>query len=200
MHPNRTFAWNDEDAMRRFVETRGFAHIFAVDEAGHPGVAHAPVTVVGGALHFHLARGNALARTLPGARAIASVTAHDAYISPDWYADRTAVPTWNYVAVEAEGPVHMLDEAGLVAQLDALSARHEAALAPKPPWTRDKMPPGRFAALLPAITGFAIAVTAWRGTRKLSQNRSEADRAGVAAALGARGADAAAELVARATR
>jgi transcriptional regulator len=137
------------------------------------------------ALDFHLSRGNALAGAIAsGFRAVAVSLAADAYISPDWYEAADQVPTWNYVSVEAEGPIVALDEAGLVALLDDLSAREEARLAPKPPWTRGKMSPGRFEAMLRGIVGARMTLERLEGTTKLSQDKSDADVAGVAAALG----------------
>lgn len=173
--------------MRAFVAARGFAHIFAMTAEG-PMVAHAPVVVTeGGALRFHLARSNRICRYLDGLPALASVAGPDAYVSPDWYVAEDQVPTWNYVAVEAEGVAHMLDQPALVEQLDTLSATHEAALAPKPAWTRAKMSAGRFEAMLPAIICFEIRVLRWRGTRKFSQNKPAGDRASLATALDASG-------------
>ncbi len=107
----------------------------------------------------------------------------DAYISPDWYGTDDQVPTWNYLAVEAEGPLRPLDETELVALLDDLSAAHEARLAPKPPWTRAKMTPGRFEGMLKAIVGYELAIEDLRGTRKLGQNKDEATRRAAAAGL-----------------
>ncbi len=135
MHPNPAFRLGDEAAMRAFAAERSFAHIFASTGEG-PMVAHAPVILTEtGALRFHLARGNRMARHLDGAAVIASIAGPDAYISPDWYGTEDQVPTWNYLAVEAEGTARLLDEAALAAQVDALSAMQEARL-PKTPWTR----------------------------------------------------------------
>jgi transcriptional regulator len=137
------------------------------------------------ALDFHLSRGNALAPFLAtGFRGVLVSLEADAYVSPDWYESADQVPTWNYVSVEAEGPIAALDDAGLVALLDDLSAQEEAKLAPKPPWTREKMSPGRFEAMTRAIIGARLNVERLQGVTKLSQNKSEADRAGVIAALG----------------
>jgi transcriptional regulator len=71
-----------------------------------------------------------------------------------------------------------------VALLDDLSAQEEARLEPKPPWTRAKMSPGRFEAMTRAIVGVRLTVERLEGTSKLSQNKSEADRGRVIAALG----------------
>ena len=106
-------------------------------------VVHAPVVVAApDRLRFHVSRGNRARRRSTAARAIVSCLGPDAYISPDWYGTPDQVPTWNYLAVEAEGPLRRLDEDELAALLDDLSAAHEARLAPKPPWTRAKMTPG----------------------------------------------------------
>ena len=87
------------------------------------------------------------------------------------------MPTWNYLAVELEGPVRRLDEAELAGLLDELSAEHEARLAPKPPWTRAKMSPGRFEGLLKAIAGFELQVEELRGTAKIDQDKRRGRRA-----------------------
>ena len=168
MHPGRAFAWEDRDAMLALVADIAFCTI-AVDG---PMVVHAPVLVAPpDRLRFHVSWGNRAAAALEGARALVSCLGPAAYISPDWYGVPDQVPTWNYLAVEAEGPLRRLDEAELAALLDDLSTAHEARLAPKAPWTRAKMSPGRFEAMLNAITGFELAIEALRGTRKLGQNK-----------------------------
>jgi len=180
MHPNRTFAWEDREELLAFIGDVAFATI-CVDG---PMVVHTPVVVTeDGRLRFHVARGNRAARALEGARALASFLGPDAYISPDWYGTDDQVPTWNYIAVEAEGPLRRLDEGELAALLDSLSAAHEARLAPKPVWTRDKMTPGRFEAMLKAIVGYELEIEALRGTNKLGQHKSDSERAGAVAGL-----------------
>lgn len=187
MHPNRAFHWSDREAMLDFVAEVAFAHIFALTPNG-PRVAHAPVMVTPqGHLRFHLARANPLARHLDGAAAVASLAGFDAYISPDWYGSDDQVPTWNYLAVEAEGPVRRLEEPDLVALLDDLSSTQEARLTSKPAWTRAKMTPGRFEAMLPAIHGFELSVETLRGTEKMGQHKGAAEMAGAAAGLAGAG-------------
>ena len=180
MHPNRIFAWEDRDAMLALAAETSFATI-ALDG---PLVAHAPVVVAGpDRLRFHLARGNRAVAGLDGGRAILSFLGPDAYVSPDWYGSADQVPTWNYLAVEAEGPLRQLDEDELATLLDDLGAVHEKRLAPKPAWTRAKMSPGRFEAMLKAIIGFELTIEALRGTRKLGQHKKEAERDGAADGL-----------------
>ncbi|WP_082516199.1 FMN-binding negative transcriptional regulator [Sphingomonas sp. Leaf412] len=195
MHPDPSFAL-PPDACRGFVRGRGFAHLFVHGPAG-AAVIHTPLVPDGeDRLTFHVARRNRAFALLDGARAIASVAGPDGYVSPDWYAGAGQVPTWNYVAVEAEGRIEALSRDALVAQVDALSALHEARLATKPEWTRDKMEPARFEAMVESIAGFVLVVEQWRGTAKLSQNKGAADVAGVVAGLRGAGDEALAALVA----
>lgn len=178
----------DEAVLLAHLERHSFTTIMAAP-GGRPVVSHAPVVVRrlerGLALDFHLARANALTPLFAeGLRAVAVSLAVDGYISPDWYESPDQVPTWNYVTVEAEGPLRLLAEDELVAQLDDLSAQEEARLLPKPPWTRGKMDPKRFEALLRALVGLRLTVERLEGTFKLSQNKNAADYSGVLAGLG----------------
>ncbi len=178
MHPNRAFAWEDREAMLAFVADIAFCTI-CVDG---PEVDHVPVFVAGpDRIRFHVARGNRV--KLDGKRALLSCLGPDAYISPDWYGSEDQVPTWNYLAVEAEGPLTRLDDDGFAALLDDLSAAHEARLAPKPAWTRGKMSPGRFEGLMKAIIGYELHIEELRGNRKLGQHKNEAERTGAADGL-----------------
>jgi transcriptional regulator len=188
MHPAVHFKVEDEARLLAHLAVYPFATIAAAPE-GRPLVAHAPLVVrrlEGGlALDFHLSRGNALSPHLAaGFRAVAVSLGPEAYISPDWYEAADQVPTWNYVTVEAEGPVVALDDVGLVALLDALSAQEEARLLPKRPWTRAKMQPATFERMSRAIIGARLTVERLEGTFKLSQNKGDADRAGAIAGLG----------------
>jgi transcriptional regulator len=188
MHPNRTFHWTDREAMLAFVQEVSFAHLF-VQSGERPLVVHVPVVVTAaGNLRFHLSRANSPAACLAGSAALASLAGPDAYVSPDWYGTEDQVPTWNYVTVEASGPVRALDDVELVALLDDLSAVHEARLAPKRPWTRAKMRTGLFEGLLKSIVGFEMEVEDLRGTRKLGQNKKADEIEGAAAGLAATGA------------
>jgi len=188
MHPNPAFrdAGSGDGGLLDAAAAIGLAHIFVGLPA--PMVVHAPVTRHGDTLRFHVARSNRIAAHLDGAAVLASVQGDHGYISAGWYAPGPdQVPTWNYRAIEIEGRCTALDPPALIEQLDALAAAHEPRTNPAAPWTRAKMAPGPLAAMLRAIRGFEIAVTAVRATAKLSQNRTAADRAGVVAGLRAIG-------------
>lgn len=188
MHPNPAFRWEDREAMREFVRQIGFGALFAATPDG-PRVAHVPVVWLDdSAIGLHVARGNGIARHLDGATGLFTLLGPDGYVSPDWYGlGNNEVPTWNYVTVELEGTLHRMDRDALKAQIDALSQEQEARLAPKPEWTSDKMDAIRLEQMLGMIIGFRLEVQAWRGTRKLGQNKPEAARLSAADALEAQG-------------
>lgn len=179
MHPSPAFRSGaaEADLLAR-AERIGFAHVFAVTPAG-PMVVHAPVTLHGAALRFHVARANRIAPHLDGAAVLVSLAEIDGYVSANWYAPPgDQVPTWNFVTIECDGIARAIDDAALTEQLDRLAAVNEPR---DNPWTRAKMDAGVFARMLTGIRGFEVTVTALRETTKLSQNKTAADRAGVIA-------------------
>ncbi len=185
MHPNPKFRIDDAAALRATVLEIGVVHLFAMTPDG-PMVAHAPVTsTLEGHFRFHLARSNRIAAHLDGTVVVASAMGPNGYVSPDWYAEsHNQVPTWNYVSVEIEGVCAELDRAALIDQIETLSALHEGRLLPKQPWTMEKVEDGHRDRMLSALRCFELRVSAIRGNRKLSQNKTAADRAGVIGALG----------------
>ena len=200
MHPNASFRHGARDEVGRalletMVDEIGFGTVFAQTPDG-PRVAHVPLLrTADGAIQFHLARGNALTRHIEGMTVLAVINGPDGYVSPRWYADPAQVPTWNYVALELEGRVRRIDAGGLLNQLTALSDQHEARVSAGEPWTMAKLPEAKLRAMMAAITGFELDVTAWRETLKLSQNKTAEDRANVAAGLEGEGSAAIAALM-----
>jgi len=188
MHPAKPFHVRDETVLLDHLGQHPFVTL-AAQVSGVLRIAQTPVVIrrlaSGLALDFHLSRGNALTPAFAeGFRAVAVSLGPDVYVSPDWYVLPGQVPTWNYISVEAEGLVTAMGDDGLIALLDDLSAQEEARLAPKPAWTRGKMAPGRFEAMMGGIAGARLTVERLEGTFKLSQNKPDSDIAGVAAALG----------------
>ena len=188
MYPSKLFHEIDRSILIERIRANPLAVIVGVDEAGAAKIAHAPVLVDqrdGGIfLRFHLARSNSVCAALTCSKKCLCVfTGPDAYISPDWYDVDDQVPTWNYLSVEGEGPVRVLGAEAFATFLDDLSAHFENDLAPKPPWTRDKMKPGLFDKMLHGIVGFEMTAERFEGTSKLNQNKTAEMRERVAAQL-----------------
>ena len=92
------------------------------------------------------------------------------------------MPTWNYIVVQASGRLRAIDDpAWLRRFVGRLTDRHEAPR--RDPWAVEDAPADFVETLLKAIVGIEIPVTSLVGKWKVGQNRSAADRAGVAAGL-----------------
>lgn len=186
MHPAPLFRESDPETLIARIRAYPLGLVCANGEIT-PLAAHTPVLAAldGGAvrLRFHLSAHNPLTRRLEaGATALIVFTGPDAYISPDWYGPApNQVPTWNYLSVEAEGTPVPTDAATF---LDDVSAHFEAALLPKPPWTRAKMDPGAFEMMVRGIRAFELTPVRFEGINKLSQNKTSEARDGVIEALG----------------
>jgi transcriptional regulator len=193
---------SDRAASLAFAQARGFGTFCAWD--GEKPLASALPFCLSYAddgtpmVSFHVARGNALANLAGGkSRWLLAVNGADAYVSADWYVSPDQVPTWLYQAVHLSGTVSLMPEGELGAHLDALSAKFESWLAPKPPWTVNKVSAGRQQMLKKAIVGLVMTVEDIEGSFKLNQHKSDADHMAVANALAQQG-DPAALQIARA--
>ena len=150
--------------------------VLDVDPAGGPGI-----------LRAHVARANPLWRDARcDLDSIVVFQGEQAYISPSFYPGKAehgkVVPTWNYVMVQARGRLRVVDDAAwLHAFVTRLTDRHEAPRAQ--PWGLRDAPDDYIATMLRGIVGIEIVVTALTGKWKVGQNRSAADRAGVAQGL-----------------
>lgn len=151
-----------------------------------------------GALLGHVARNNDQWRREVLGEALVIMRGPDAYVSPGWYASKAehgrVVPTWNYVTAHVYGHLVVHDDVAWVESLvRRLTDKHEAA-SPSP-WHVDDAPPAFVAGQLRAIVGLELVITRIEAKAKLSQNRPEADIAGVVAGLHQRGDDRSAEAV-----
>jgi transcriptional regulator len=184
---------DDLDAIRAMVRTIGSAELVTTGEAGYPLATRLPVVWDGDRLVLHIARANPHWRSIPlegDVAALAIVTDAEAYVSPAWYATKAehgrVVPTWNYSAVHLTGRVHRVeDREWLRSAVTLLTEQHESVRAD--PWAVTDAPATYVDKQLRAIVGLEVIVERVEAKAKLSQNRSEADRAGVVAGLRAEG-------------
>jgi len=150
-----------------------------------------------GVLAGHVARANPIVRDGHGGEAMVVVTGPEGYISPSWYAAKRehgkVVPTWDYVTVQANGPLVLHDDpAWVLGNVAALTERHERGRPD--PWAVTDAPAGFVDRALGGIVGVEVPVVRLAGKAKLSQNRSAADVDGVVAGLRAQGTQIAAAL------
>jgi transcriptional regulator len=140
-----------------------------------------------GTLRGHVARTNPLWKRFGGSvEALVVFQGPESYITPSWYpskhADGKAVPTWNYAVVHAYGQPRAIDDAAwLLDHVTQLTAIHEAGQAL--PWQVTDAPSDFTEHMISRIVGIEIPISRLQGKWKVSQNRKNADRLGVAAGL-----------------
>ena len=120
--------------------------------------------------------------------ALVIFTGPDAYITPEWYRTKEetgrVVPTWNYVAVHAYGTLRLNDDPRFLREhLEMLTHRHESGRAR--PWHVTDAPADYVAQQMKAIVRVELPIDRLEGKWKMSQNRVDADIAGVIRGLGA---------------
>lgn len=135
-----------------------------------------------GVLYAHLARPNPQWKVDVVGHGLVVFMGPDAYVTPSWYASKAehgkVVPTWNYTAVHASGPVEFFDEEQrLLDVVSRLTSLHESKR--QVPWSVSDAPDAYIKAQLRGIVGIRMPIVSLEGKRKLSQNRPEADRRGV---------------------
>ena len=152
-----------------------------------------------GTLQAHMARGNLQWQGIDGQKVLIVFQGPQSYVSPSFYETKRetgkVVPTWNYAMVQVRGVARLrTDPAWLGAQIEALTSRHENSRAPA--WAVSDAPRTYIESQMRGIVGIEVEIGTIEGKWKVSQNRPEADRRGVAEGL-ARDNPAMSELVRR---
>jgi transcriptional regulator len=189
MYLPRHFEQNDPAALAALMRAHPLAQLVV---QGPDGLSADPLPLEWDAeqrmLRGHVARANPLWERADGRPVLAIFSGPEAYVSPGWYPSKAAthkvVPTWNYTVVQVHGTLRAMPDADwLRALVGRLTAWQEAPQAE--PWAVTDAPEDFVQQMLRAIVGIEIAATQVVGKWKVSQNRSDADRHGVADALGA---------------
>jgi transcriptional regulator len=184
---------NKEDrisVLHKLMEEQPFASLITVGSSGLF-ASHIPMVLeqngAMGRLKGHISRANTQWRDYtPSVQALAIFSGPQHYITPTWYPEKQetgkVVPTWNYVVVHAYGYLNVIEDGDwLMAHLQSLVNIHEAD-SPVP-WKVGDAPPDYIASQVKGIVGLEMAIERIEGKWKVSQNRSEQDRSGVARGL-----------------
>ena len=176
--------------LHKLIEDQPFASLITVGLSGLF-ASHIPMVLeqngAMGQLRGHISRANMQWRDYnPSVEALAIFSGPQHYITPNWYPEKQdtgkVVPTWNYVVVHAYGYLKIMQDAEwLRAHLASLTNIHEAE-SPVP-WKIGDAPEDYIAALLKGIVGLEMTIERLEGKWKISQNRSDEDRNGVAKGL-----------------
>ena len=194
MYLPQHFKEDRPEILGAFMREHPFATLVSLGADGligsHLPMLWDPAPAPFGTLTGHIARPNPQGKDARGGfDALAIFLGPQAYISPNWYPSKRehgkVVPTWNYVAVHAYGPLKMIDDAewlrALVTRLTDLHEKFSAV-----PWKVTDAPAAFVDQMLKGIVGMEIPLTRLEGKWKLSQNRPATDQAGTVAGLEAR--------------
>lgn len=155
-------------------------------EANHLPLLIDPLPSPQGTLRGHVARANPLWRQVQETEheneVLTIFQGPQVYVTPSWYPEKRAsgkvVPTWNYAVVHARGPLIIHDDRDWLRDLvSRLTRQQEAGMAQ--PWGIADAPADYIERMLGAIVGIEIPISRIEGKWKVSQNRADADRAGV---------------------
>lgn len=187
MYNPAAFRETDSEVLRAAIREYPLATLVTQGAEGLE-ATHLPMLLNGDVLRGHIARANPhWQKYEAGTEALAIFTGPQHYISPNWYASKRehgrVVPTWNYVAIHARGPLTFHHDPEWLRELvTALTAEHERTQ--ERPWRVSDAPSEFIDAQLRAIVGVEMTVTSLEGKWKLSQNRPAADADGVIEGLG----------------
>jgi len=180
------FAIEDRVTMLDIAAAHPLATL-AINGPEGPVATQLPLMVVAGEgggdeIVGHFARANPQWREADGAHALAVFRGADGYVTPEWYATKRetgrVVPTWNYVTVQARGRIALVEEPE--AALAIVARLTDTMERPRPaPWAMGDAPASYIAAMMRGLVTFRMSVDTLIGQAKLSQNKGEADRAGV---------------------
>lgn len=175
MRQNPSFAMSDVAELRRIIAHNPWATIVSATEDGLVASHYAvmldadrdDLTIVA-----HVGKPDDLLHDLGNRELLAIFQGPHGYITPRWYGDVAAVPTWNYVAVHLSGVPEILSTQENLVVLEQLVAHFES-LGAEPRLMWEAPNDENFVHRLERGTvGFRLTPTRVVAKRKLSQNKS----------------------------
>lgn len=177
MRQNPSFAMTDVGELRRVIDAHPWATIASSPEGGLVASQYVvlldptrdDLTVLG-----HVGRPDDLVHGLGEREIIIVFQGPHGYISPGWYRDVKAVPTWNFVTVHLSGVPEILSAEENYRVLAEMVERFEGVL-PNPRLMEDEPnDPAFLERLASGTVGFRLTPTTVVAKRKLSQNKDSA--------------------------
>ncbi|MFF2632083.1 FMN-binding negative transcriptional regulator [Microbacterium sp. NPDC058021] len=176
MRQNPSFAMTDVAELRRVIDENPWVTLVSHTDDGLVASHYAvllddtrdDLTIVG-----HVGKPDDLIHGLGERELLVVVQGPHGYISPGWYGDVAAVPTWNFVSVHLSGVPELLSTEENLAVLDRLVARFEGSM-PQPRLLWERPNDADFVHRLEKGTvGFRLTPTRVVAKRKLSQNKPD---------------------------
>lgn len=176
MHVSNINLLTDEDEIFDFITKFSFATIVTARD-NRPTATHLPFVVSKRGdktiLTSHFGKANTQWQELLDHEVLVIFTEPHAYISPANYEKELNVPTWNYISVHTYGKATLLQETDQAFKvLENTITNYEAGYLEQ--W--NNLPQDYKVKMLKGIVAFEIEVTTFQGSKKLSQNKTEAEK------------------------
>ena len=174
MRQNPSFVLGDIPELRRLIERNPWVTLVSDTADGlvasHYAVVLDPdrddLTILG-----HVGRPDEAIHELGSHELLVVVQGPHGYISPGWYDDKPAVPTWNFVVAHLSGTPEILSDEENFRVLGQLVEHFEGRM-PEPRLMEGTPANAEYAARISSGTvGFRLTPTKVVAKRKLSQNR-----------------------------
>lgn len=174
MRQNPSFVLGDIPELRRLIERNPWVTLVSDTADGlvasHYAVVLDPdrddLTILG-----HVGRPDEAIHELGSRELLVIVQGPHGYISPGWYDDKPAVPTWNFVVAHLSGTPEILSDEENFRVLGQLVEHFESRM-PEPRLMEGTPANAEYAARISSGTvGFRLTPTKVVAKRKLSQNR-----------------------------
>jgi transcriptional regulator len=175
MRQNPSFTLAGEDGIKRLIRENPFATIVSNTEASGLVASHYPVMLdeeaEGIVLLSHFGKPDDLIHELGSHELLVIVQGPHGYVSPGWYGDVAAVPTWNFSTAHLSGIPEILTADENLKVLDAL-VEHFEHVMPHPRLMRGTPENAAYAEKISAGTvGFRLRVSRFVAKDKMSQNK-----------------------------
>ncbi|MGN7787749.1 FMN-binding negative transcriptional regulator [Niabella sp. 22666] len=176
MYTPKNYKFNDRGEMVSFMKRYSFATM-VTNIDGKPVATQLPFVVEATGerllLSSHFALANEQARYIELQQSLIIFSEPHAYISPAHYDKKESVPTWDYMAVHAYGIAKIVSEAEQKMKLlEQMIGFYEPEYHQQWSELTDKFKHG----MLKGIVAFEIEVQELQGQKKLSQNKTVAER------------------------
>lgn len=170
------FKANNHNEVLQFMQANPFVTICGIDANGFPVATHIPVLIreenekitISG--HMMRKQDHTIAFE-KNKNVLVIFSAPSAFVSADWYTEKSMGSTWNYQTVHAKGQLEIKDDGHLLKLLTDLTLHFEKN--EDAPTQVKNLSPEYMQQNMKAIYSFDIVVQDLQHVFKLSQNRDE---------------------------
>jgi transcriptional regulator len=177
MRANPSFTLASEDGIKALIRENPWAIMVSSTDAGELVASHYPVildeSADGIVLLSHVGRPDEQLHELGRHPLLVIIQGPHGYISPGWYDEKPAVPTWNFVVAHLHGTPELVSDEENLKVLDRLVDYFEDRM-PQPRRMNGTIENAEYAArIVKGTVGFRMRVERFTAKNKMSQNRTD---------------------------